>query len=132
MSEKKKEFNQQKIQWRVMLNFYLWNKDKFNEDFLKNKNITRIAQSKGRCRMVVCPQKGDNVSFVCKGKIIMKGIVDSNGFENGIDHQIDTYNLGKSRPHSITSEFAWIIITDIGLSEDIRRTGQRTWAKMPI
>ena len=43
MSEKKKQFNQKKISWRVMLNSYLWNKDKFNEDFLKNKNITRKA-----------------------------------------------------------------------------------------
>jgi len=119
-----------KMSWRVMLNSSRWNKKKYEEDFHENQNIKRLAQSKGLCRMVVCPQKGDDVSFVCKGKIIMKGIVDSE-FEEGNEHQLDTYNLGLYRPHSILTEFAWIIITEVGLSENIRPTGQRTWAKLP-
>jgi hypothetical protein len=81
--------------------------------------------------MVSCPKKGDSVSFVFKGKIIMRGIVDSDGFQTGIDHQEDSSNIGEYRPHAIPPEFCWVRITEVGLSEKIRPTGQRTWAKMP-
>ena len=117
----------QNTSWRVMLNHRLWKQSQYEKDFYAPK---RLAQSKGRCKMVSCPKKGDLVSFVCKGKIIMKGIVDSDGFEHGTEHQTDPYNDGTLRRHSIPDEFAWIIITEVGLSEYIRPTGQRTWAKI--
>ena len=82
--------------------------------------------------MVLCPKKEDHVSFVLKGKVVMRGIVQSNGFENGTYHQQDSYNTGTARPHAVPTEFVWIEITEVGLSEDIRRTGQATWAKMPV
>ena len=82
--------------------------------------------------MTSCPQKGDLVSFVLKGKIRMRGIVDSDGFESGTDHQKHSCNVGTIRPHAITPEFTWIRIIEVRLSDDIRPTGQRTWAKMPV
>lgn len=117
--------------WRVMINPSLWDYENFKEEFVRNHENKRVAQSKGRCHMVVCPKKGDLVSFVIKGKIVMRGVVDSDGFENGTDHHLDPCNVGSVRPHSLPHEFVWVRITDVGLSEHIRRTGQRTWAKMP-
>ncbi len=119
------------LSWRVMLSSSRWNQTKYENDFHKLPEVRRIAQSKGMCKMVICPKKGDLVSFVNKGKIVMKGIVDSDGFENGIDHQIHSCNMNNYRPHATPNEFAWIKIIEVGLSEDIRPTGQRTWAKMP-
>ncbi len=92
----------------------------------------RIAQSKGKCRMVKCPKKGDAVSFVLKGKVVMRGFVDSNGFEFGTNHQEHSSNIGKHRLHAEPQEFAWVQIEQVGLSENIRCTGQRTWAIMPL
>ena len=118
--------------WRVMLNPRLWNQEKYEHDFNLQPEVRRLAQSKGRCRMVICPRRGDSVSFVCKGKIIMRGFVDSNGFELGTDHQVHSSNIGGNRLHADPHEFVWVRITEVGLSLDIRCTGQRTWAKMPI
>ena len=118
--------------WRVMLNSSLWNQKKYEDDFHSRPEVRRLSQSKGACRMVSCPQMGDLVSFVYKGKIVMKGCVDSNGFEHGVDHQAHSCNIGETRIHSVTTEFAWVRILNVGLSEDIRKTGQRTWAKMPV
>ena len=117
--------------WRVMLNARLWNQKKYEEDWQSHPEVRRLAQSKGRCRMVSCPKKGDLVSFVCKGKIVMKGVVYSDGFEDGTDHQLHSCNVGDSRPHATPAQFAWIITTLIPEPEDIRPTGQRTWAKIP-
>ena len=118
--------------WRVMLNARLWNQKKYEEDFHTHPEVRRLAQSKGYCRMVSCPNRGDLVFFVCKKKIVMRGIVDSNGFEHGTEHQEHSCNDGILRPHSIPNEFAWIKIEEVGLSENIPPTGQRTWAKMPV
>jgi hypothetical protein len=81
--------------------------------------------------MISCPNKGDMVSFVYKGVIRMRGVVESNGFEYGTCHQDHSCNDGTLRAHATPTEFAWIRIEEIGLSENIRPTGQRTWAKMP-
>ena len=118
--------------WRVMLSSSLWNQKKYEEDFATRPEVRRLAQSKGRCNMVSCPKVGDRASFVIKGKIVMRGIVESNGFENGTGHQKHSCNTGFLRGHSIPTEFAWIRIEEVGLSENIRPTGQRTWAKMPV
>ena len=82
--------------------------------------------------MITCPTQGDIVSFVYKGPIIIKGIVDSNGFDHGTYHQTDSCNIGTIRPHAVLPEFVCINITEIGLFEYIRPTGQRTWTKMPL
>lgn len=118
--------------WRVMLNSKLWNQEKFENDFYTCPEMRRLAQSKGRCPMKVNPIKDDLVCFVFKGKIVMRGFVESNGFENGTDHQNHSCNIGTNRLHAEPTEFAWVRITEIGLCENIRPSGQRTWAKMPI
>lgn len=120
------------IKWRVMLNSRLWKQNKYEDDFATRPEVRRIAQSKGRCRMISCPKKGDIVFFVLKGKIVMRGIVDSDGFEYGTEHQNHSCNDGVMRPHSTINEFIWIKIEEVGLSTSIFPTGQRTWAKMPI
>jgi hypothetical protein len=120
------------IHWRVMLNAKLWDHKKYEKNYVVRPDARRIAQSKGKCHMVLCPKKGDMVSFVLRGKVVMRGIIESDGFENGTDHQQDSCNTGESRPHAVPTEFVWIEISEIGLSEDIRPTGQRTWAKMPV
>jgi hypothetical protein len=118
--------------WRIMLNPRLWNQEKYEKDFHQQPEVHRLAQSKGRCRMISCPQKGDSVSYIYKGAIVMKGVVDSDGFERGTDHQTHSSNLGEHRLHAICPEFAWIKISEVGLSTPIRNTGQRTWAKMRV
>jgi hypothetical protein len=118
--------------WRVMLNSHLWKQEQYENDFASNPEVRLLAQSKGRCHMISCPKKGDIAFFVLKGKIVMRGIVESDGFEHGTAHQDDLHNDGANRPHADTEEFAWIKIEEVGLSENIRLTGQRTWAKMPI
>lgn len=89
--------------WRVVLNSKLWNKEKYEKDFYTFPNVKYIPQSKGRCTMVSCPEKNDIVYFVYKKKIIMKGIVVSDGFITGSSHQTDTYNLGEVRSHSLVN-----------------------------
>ena len=118
--------------WRVMLNGRLWNQRKYEEDYVIRPEVRRLAQSKGRRHMVSCPKKGDVASFVLKGKVVMRGIVESDSFENGTNHQQHSCNTGENRPHAVSTEFVWINITEVGLSEDIRPTGQATWAKMPV
>jgi hypothetical protein len=118
--------------WRVMLNTRLWKQDKYEEDFRSRPEVRRLPQSKGRCRMVSCPNRGDDVFFVYRGKIVMKGVVDSDGFENGTEHQEHSCNSDNTRIHATPTEFAWIKITEVGLSENIRRTGQRTWLKITV
>ncbi len=118
--------------WRVMLNHKRWDQRKYEEDFMNKPEVRRLAQSKGSGHMVRCPQKGDIVFFVCKGKIVMKGVCDSDGFESGIYHQVHSCNIGDSRPHALHQEFVWVKITEIGLFDVIRPTGQRTWARMPL
>ena len=115
--------------WRVVLNPKLWNQKKFEEDWKENK-VIRIPQSKGKCIMRNTPQKNDNVFFVIKGKIRMKGIVKINGFIKGINHQEDKYNNGNVRNHAEVEEFTWIDIIEVELDEPIRHMGQRTWVKI--
>jgi len=115
-----------------MLNHRLWKQDQYEKDFASRPEVRRLAQSKGNCHMTSCPKKGDTVSFVLKGKIIMRGVVESDGFEHGTAHQEDSYNDGTMRLHATTPQFAWIRIEEVGLSVSIRPTGQRTWAKMPV
>jgi len=115
-----------------MLNHHLWKQDKYEEDFAIHPEVRRLAQSKGNCRMISCPKKGDIASFVLKGKIVMRGVVESDGFEYGTAHQEHSCNDGTLRLHATTPQFAWIRIKEVGLSENIRPTGQRTWAKMPV
>ena len=107
----------------------LWNQVKYEHDYHLDPEKV-LPQSKGQCRMVTCPKQADLVSFVYRGKIVMRGRVISEGFVNGTEHQVHSCNLGDTRPHSVPQEYAKVKITDVGLSESIRKTGQRTWAKM--
>jgi hypothetical protein len=119
------------IHWRVMLSSKRWDQKKFETDFYLRPDARYFAQSKGRARMVVCPALGDLCSFVYKGKVVMRGVCESDGFEIGTEHQTHPCNIGGIRPHSTPQEFVRIIISEVGLSENIRKTGQLTWAKMP-
>jgi hypothetical protein len=113
-----------------MLSPKLWDQEKYEHSLTIHPELRKIAQSKGKCKMVVCPKKGDSVVFVYKKKIVMKGYLDSDGFVSGTDHRVHSCNTGNTRPHTEPSEFAWVHITETGLSQDIRCTGQRTWAKI--
>lgn len=113
--------------WRVILNSKLWNQEKYEEDFYLNPQIRRLPQSKGRKDMKVVPKKGDQVRFVYKKRVVMKGIVDSDGFEYGSTHQNHSCNIGANRPHALSNIYVWIHITEVGLSDYIRPTGQLTW-----
>jgi hypothetical protein len=118
------------INWRVILNNKLWDQKLYENDWIKNKEIRKIAQSKGNCKMVNCPVLNDTVDFVINGKIAMKGIIETDGFIIGNEHQkYSKYNIGENRIHTETMEYVWVIIIKIGLSEDIRNTGRRTWVK---
>ena len=117
------------IHWRVHLSFHFWDQKKYEHTFHLQD---RLAQSKGRKHMVLCPKKGDIVSFVYKKKVVMRGIYDSVGFEEGTAHRDHPCGIGNDRPHTVPPYFGWVIINTVGLSEDIRRTGQNTWAKMPV
>lgn len=115
--------------WRVMLNTKLWDQPTYEEKWQTQPEVRRLAQSKGRCKMVVVPRLGDDIAFVYRGKIVMRGIMESDGFVSGDAHKQHSCNLGEQRPHTDVTEFAWVRITTVGLSEDIRKTGQRTWAR---
>ena len=115
--------------WRVMLSSKCWNQPKYEDDWHEKPEVRRLAQSKGNKHMKKTPQKGDIAIFILKGKIVMKGVVDSDGFENGSYHRIHSCNIGDNRKHTDSPEFAWVDITEVGLSEDVRLTGQQTWIK---
>jgi hypothetical protein len=114
--------------WRVNLHSKLWNQNKFEEQFMMGN--TRLAQSKGKATMKIVPKKGEKVVLVSKGKIIMQGIIENDGFLEGTDHQNDTSNIGTKRSHAEQTYFTWINIQQIGMNDPIRLTGQRTWAKI--
>ena len=114
--------------WRVNINKKLWNQPKYEIDWQNDPEVRRLAQSKGNCKMVNCPKKGDEVYFVYNKKIVMRGVVDSEGFEerSNAPHRYHSSNTGKNRPHTKCNEF---IITEIGLSVDVKHRGQRIWMK---
>lgn len=93
----------------------------------------RLAQSKGMRNMLSLPGSGDIVNFVSRGHVIMRGIVESNGFQQGTSHHDDPFNRPRNpiSRHRIVNEFVWIKITHVNLNEPIRPTGQATWATMP-
>jgi hypothetical protein len=115
--------------WRVIINKELWDQVQYEGKFYTHPEERRFAQSKGWARMRNVPQKGDIVLFVIDGVIRMSGIVESEGFLYGNDHQRSPYNTGESRRHAENPEFAWVNINKIGLHQKIRKTGQRTWTK---
>jgi hypothetical protein len=113
--------------WRVMLSSKHWDHTKYERLWEVDHSRRRLPQSKGNKSMKYVPQQGDTVYFIFKQKIVMKGIFDSDGFEVGNNHQIHPCNIGTNREHSIASVMAWINITEVGLSEAVRLTGQQTW-----
>jgi hypothetical protein len=113
--------------WRVM-HSSKWNQKKYEQNWRNLSETRRLPQSMGKKPPKIPPKRGDVVYFVFKRKIVMKGKVCSN-VEIGNYHQIHSCNIGTNRPHSEPSEFIWINITEVGLSENVRKTGQRTWVK---
>jgi hypothetical protein len=116
--------------WRINLNGKLWKQDAFADQWKKGERQL-LAQSKGNARMVALPKRGDSVAFVLKGKIVMRGTVNSDGFLEGTAHQNDQNNQGSTRAHAETKQFAWILINEV-LAEPraVPLTGQRTWLKV--
>ena len=122
-------------QWRVMLSAKLWrqhtigNKKGYEDLWHEMPQEKFIAQSKGAARMVELPKKDDKIAFVYKGEIVMKGIVLSEGFEQGDMHTRHSCNEGTHRPHADNLQFARIEVKEVGLHIPIKPTGQRTWLK---
>jgi len=115
--------------WRVMLSSKLWDQAAYERNWLSQPEVP-LAQSKGKARMVRCPKLGNSVSFVLKGRIVMRGIMVSDGFLAGTEHQEHSCNRGLERVHAEHPEFASVRITEIlKVPEEIRKTGQRTWAR---
>lgn len=119
--------------WRVMINKKLWDVDAFRKDW---KHPLTIQQSKGRAVMRVRPVRDDKVVFVCQGKIVMRGVVVSDGFVSGVGHQRDVYNRGAVREHAEPTEYADVQITWVfqGAIEEMEEVpewkGQSTWCKI--
>ena len=116
--------------WRIMLSKKRWNQEKYERDWYLMPEVRCLPQSKGACNMVLCPKRGDSVTFVYDKQIVMKGIVESDGFEYNKDHQEHSSNIGENRPHAVLNLCAWVRVTEVGLSEYIRPTGQKTWIQM--
>ena len=118
------------VNWRVMLSSKLWDQAAYERNWLSQPEVRTLAQSKGTARMVHCPKLGDSVSFVLKGGIVMRGIMVSDGFQTGTEHQEHSCNRGLERAHAEHPEFASVRITEIlKVPEEIRKSGQRTWAR---
>jgi hypothetical protein len=115
--------------WRVMLSSKWWNQSKYEDDWHEKPEVRRLPQSKGNTNMKKTPQKGDLAKFILKGKIVMEGVVDNDGFESGSYHQIHSCNIGDNREHSIPREFVWVNIIQVNLDQRVRVTGQQTWIK---
>ena len=101
--------------------------------------VRYLAQSKGKCKMVRRPNKGDEVLFVLQGRICMRGIVVSDGFIDGSEHKEHSCFTDQCRPHTEPNTFARIHIRDEPRTEEIPDTawtrrgpwkGQRTWARV--
>ena len=115
--------------WRVNLNPKLWDQSQFEALWHERYDMRTFAQSKGRCRMKIVPVKGDVVMFVWKKNIVMKGIVQNDGFITNTYHQEHPCNRGPVRAHAEHPEFTWVTITEVGLHIPFTFNGQRTWAK---
>ncbi len=112
--------------WRVMLSSKKWNQKKYEQNWRNLPETRHLPQSMGKKPPKIPPKREDAVYFVFKQKIVMKGKVCSN-VGHGNYHQIHSCNIGTNRTHSEPSEFIWINITEVGLSENVRITGQQTW-----
>lgn len=119
-----------KMIWRVMLSSKLWNQSAYEHMWHTNPSARVFAQSKGRARMRVLPTTRDEVWFVLRGHVVMKGVVLTDGFMEGDDHKTHECNIGAIRAHATPSHYAYVKITEIGLAHAIAPSGQRTWAQV--
>lgn len=122
--------------WRVLINGKNWDQQKYEDEWRNGPHPEQkgFAQTKGRAKMAVVPRKNDRVNFVISGKIVMRGYVEDDGFLIGDAHKDEhscVKGLLRDRPWDHVNEFLWVTIEEVGLSIPIKRTGQRTWAKMP-
>jgi predicted RNA-binding protein len=126
--------SRQEVEWRVIINADNWDQSKYEREWAMRPEQKRFAQTKGTARMVVVPRKNERINFVMKGEIVMRGYVESEGFIQGEIHKEEhscVKGTLRDRPWDHINEYAWVKITEVGLNEPIKRTGQRTWAKMP-
>ena len=78
--------------WRVLINPKLWDQKEFVRKFNELPEESYLRQSKGRCVMRSVPKTGDTILFVIKGRVVMKGIMESDGFEIGSAHRVHSCN----------------------------------------
>lgn len=128
--------------WRVLINPKNWDQQKFADEWNGSRPEQKekgFPQTKGCAKMKTVPRKNDRVNFVISGKIVMRGYVDTDGFLEGDAHK-DEHSCVNScvkgtlreRPWDHVNEYLGVKIDEIlKVPELIRRTGQRTWAKMP-
>ena len=108
----------------------LWDQEKYVALWHLNPEERILAQSMGSVEMRITPSAGDEVVFVYKQKVVMRGIALSDGFLTGTEHQIhscNVYDSSGTRNHAKNKKFARIEITEVSLSEEIAWKGQRTW-----
>jgi len=124
-----------------MLSADLWNQAAYEKKWKEQPETRYLAQSKGGGKMAILPKKGDKVLFVLRGQIRMKGIIISEGFLTGTEHQEHSCNTGDSRPHAETKEFTRIHIQEEPCCEEICDSewkrkgpwkGQKTWVRIPM
>lgn len=122
-----------------MLSAKLWNQADYEKKWREQPEVRYLAQSKGKCKMIVCPNKGDEVLFVLNKRICMRGTVVSDGFLTGTEHQEHSCHTGNCRPHTEPNVFARVLIRDEPRTEEIPDAGytrkgpwkgQRTWARV--
>ena len=116
--------------WRVMLSPKLWSQTAYEHMWMTDPSARVFAQSKGRAVMRICPSKDDEVWFVLRGHVVMKGTVVSDGFVEGDAHRSHPCNIGSIRTHAEPTEYATVNITAVGLSDAIAPSGQRTWVQV--
>jgi hypothetical protein len=116
--------------WRVLINPKLWDQEEFIRKYNAFPEDSFLSQSKGRCAMRSLPKAGDTILFVIKGRVVMKGLMESDGFITGTAHRVHSCNRGPIRSHTDVPEFALVKILTTGLDDPIEWKGQRTWAKV--
>ena len=113
-----------------MLSSKLWDQSVYEHKWYTDPSARVFAQSKGRAVMRTCPSKDDEVWFVLRGHVVMKGVVLTDGFIDGDEHKTHACNLGTVRAHAELSQYASVKITEVGLAQRIAPSGQRTWAQV--
>jgi len=115
--------------WQVTWQRKLYDYKKLIDDYRNGRHDGFPKQSKGRAKMRVEPQIGDDVYISCDKLKIMKCKVVS-GFMENEQEMNDQYCIGVSRPHTNNNLFLRLQIVEV-YDEPERLLGyQRTWVKL--